>query len=187
MRGGAVTPVPSVDFFLQPKSEFRIFIPASDVQFLVVFLGTEETGEVLIGRICPRCKRQFWICRHCDRGHVYCGYGCSTQARAEKCRVYQKRYRRSLEGRLDHRDAQRAWRRQKSVGDQSSLFSKASARVSAPTRLSAWLAAMAAVGGEDTDHEEKHCTICGRPGVWVRFSDYGSKERRESSGRRLRL
>jgi hypothetical protein len=46
--------------------------------------------EVLRGRTCPRCHKKFFICRHCDRGHVYCCKQCSEASRCEKCRGYRR-------------------------------------------------------------------------------------------------
>ncbi len=188
MRGGALTPTPSVDLFVLKIRVQDLFSGLGCPVLDGDILRSGECGEVLIGRICPRCQKQFLICRHCDRGHVYCGYLCSTLARAEKCRAYQKHYRENSEGyREDHRADQRDRRRQKNVGDQSSMFSTRSARVSTPVRLSAWFAAMTTFGGEDTDDEESCCSICGRQGVFVRFTDFGGDDGRRGPGYRLRL
>ena len=131
-------------------------------------------GEVLRGRICPKCQRQFFICQHCDRGHVYCCRECSIRSRREKCRSYRRRHRTSLEGRLDHRDQQR-YRRQrisikeKTVGDHTSEGGIKSARVSAQTRIVAMVAALSSVGEEDSSDVQTRCDFCGRPGDFVRF------------------
>ncbi len=71
---------------------------------------------------CPRCRRLFAICPHCDRGHVYCGRPCSIAARRDSLRRARRRHRRSPEGRLDHRDRERERRRRLSVrvGDHPS-------------------------------------------------------------------
>ncbi len=188
MRGGAATPTPSVDLFTFKTRVQDLFSGLGCPVLGGVFLRSGECGEVLIGRICPRCRKQFLICGHCDRGHVYCGYLCSTLARAQKCRAYQKHYRDNTKGyREDHRADQRDRRRQKTVGDQSSMFSARSVRVSAPTRLSAWFAAMTIVGGEDTYDGKSCCCVCGRRGVFVLFSDFGGGDPCRTSGYRLRL
>jgi hypothetical protein len=91
-------------------------------------------GVVLRPRICRTCDMLFWICRHCDRGHCYCSTSCRYQGYRQKRRLANRRHQQSPEGRLDHRDRQRALRRrrlitQKSVTDQSSLPSAASYRM----------------------------------------------------------
>ena len=83
---------------------------------------------ILRQRICLTCRTLFWICRRCDRGHRYCSASCRYQAYGQQRRVANRRHQRSPEGRLDHRDRQRAYRRrrliaQKSVTDESSLRS----------------------------------------------------------------
>ena len=54
----------------------------------------------------------------CDRGHAYCSSACRTAARRASVRAARQRHRRSPEGRLDHRDHQRAYRAR--VRDQTS-------------------------------------------------------------------
>jgi len=81
-------------------------------------------GEVVLcQRVCFGCQAVFWICHHCDRGHRYCSLACRTQARLQQHRRANCRYQRSPEGRLDHRDRQRAYRcrQRKSVTDPGSL------------------------------------------------------------------
>ncbi len=64
-------------------------------------------------RTCPRvdCLATFFLCTHCDRGHRYCSPACSARARREQRRRANQRHQRSPEGRLDHRDRQRDYRR----------------------------------------------------------------------------
>ena len=96
-------------------------------------------GERVAGRLasCPRCQSIFSICRACDRGHVYCGPTCSGLARRDSLRRARRRHRHSLEGRLDHRDHERARRQRRRqalrVGDHGS-FDPASCS-SLPTSL----------------------------------------------------
>ena len=73
-------------------------------------MGTRE--ELLRQRICrgAGCGAVFWICRHCDRGHRYCGERCRRKARRQQRRAANRRHQQSPEGRLDHRDRQRAYR-----------------------------------------------------------------------------
>lgn len=124
---------------------------------------------ILRQRICLTCQKLFWICRHCDRGQRYCSTFCRHCAYRHKRRLANRRHQQSPEGRLDHRDRQRAyrWRRlvvQKSVTDQSSLSSPLGLRMPLaiafrrPSRpeipspgFSGWL----------------RCIVCGRRGRFV--------------------
>ena len=73
-------------------------------------MGTRE--ELLRRRICRGigCGAAFWICRHCDRGHRYCGERCRQKKRRQQGRDANRRHQQSREGRLDHRDRQRVYR-----------------------------------------------------------------------------
>ena len=78
-------------------------------------MGTGE--EPLRRRFCrgAGCGLVFWICRHCDRGHQYCGERCRRKARRRQRRAANRRHQQSREGRLDHRDRQRAYRERHSL------------------------------------------------------------------------
>ena len=84
-------------------------------------------GDVILRqRVCSSggCHAVFWICQHCDRGQRYCGPTCRTQARLQQRRCANCRHQRSPEGRLDHRDRQREYRRRQArtrVTDQGSF------------------------------------------------------------------
>lgn len=69
---------------------------------------------------CVFCQSIFWICRSCDHGDRYCRFFCRQSARLEQRRQANRRHQRSQEGRLDHRDRQRAYRarRRARVTDQ---------------------------------------------------------------------
>jgi hypothetical protein len=85
------------------------------------------------------CRALFWICSHCDRGQRYCSLACRIRSRLEQLREARRRHQQSPEGRLDHRDRQRAYRRRKatssalpsaiSVTDQGSKASLISATI----------------------------------------------------------
>ena len=64
-------------------------------------MGTGE--EPLRRRFCrgAGCGVVFWICRHCDRGHQYCGERCRRKARRRQRRAANRRHQQSREGRLD--------------------------------------------------------------------------------------
>jgi hypothetical protein len=132
-------------------------------------MATASCGVILRPRICRACGKLFWICRHCDRGHRYCSAFCRHQAYGQKRRLANRRHQQSPEGRLDHRDRQRAYRRrrlvsQESVTDQSSLPSslyhrmpqaivllRLGYRESPSPGFSGWL----------------RCIICGRRGRFI--------------------
>ena len=106
-------------------------------------------GEaVLRQRACVGCHAVFWICGHCDRGQRYCSSTCQAEARRGQRRRANRRHQRSPEGRLDHRDRQREYRRRRAgVTDQGSQSISSPAKsgcgtsgsvpVTAPARLRA--------------------------------------------------
>ena len=131
---------------------------------------------VLRPRVCRSqgCQTVFWICSHCDRGQCYCSAACRTEARRRQRRAANRRHQRSLEGRLDHRDRQRAYRQRHApagVTDQGSLsvFSPAPfgcgeaitmpVAVSRPCELPGGL--------EKRSDLWLRCSICGRPSRFV--------------------
>jgi hypothetical protein len=131
-------------------------------------------GEAILRqRVCrgSECQAVFWICQHCDRGQRYCSPACRAQARLQQRRRANCRHQRSPEGRLDHRDRQREYRRrcarrvpQARVTDQGSLsiISPAPYRCGIPKAVpvvAAWLGIRAGHG--------LRCAICGRRGRFV--------------------
>ena len=63
--------------------------------------GQAEPGA---GRLfqCARCCCQVVVCRHCDRGQIYCGSGCAGQARHQTLRKAGKRYQKTRRGQEKH-------------------------------------------------------------------------------------
>ena len=59
---------------------------------------------------CARCHCQVIICRHCDRGNVYCANGCADLARAASLRRAAIRYGATRRGRHSNADRQRRFR-----------------------------------------------------------------------------
>ena len=61
-------------------------------------MGTRE--ELLRRRICRGigCGAAFWICRHCDRGHRYCGERCRQKKRRQQTRDANRRHQQSRGG-----------------------------------------------------------------------------------------
>ena len=57
--------------------------------------------------VCGECGDQTAVCRRCDRGQRYCTKRCRQDARRDTTRRARAKHRRSEEGRLDHRDAER--------------------------------------------------------------------------------
>jgi hypothetical protein len=64
------------------------------------------------------CRALFLICSHCDRGQRYCSPDCRLQSRGEQLRAARRRHQQSPEGRLDHRDRQRDYRRRKAASSE---------------------------------------------------------------------
>ena len=57
----------------------------------------------------------FYICRSCYRGQVYCGDECRRRMRRQQRWRANRRHQQSREGRLDHRDRQRAYRERRGL------------------------------------------------------------------------
>ena len=106
-------------------------------------------------KTCRHCSRLFAIWAACDRGHVYCTPRCRAAGRRRSVQAARARHQHSPEGRLDHRDRQRAYRDRRRVTDQSSTAPRRSTRLAvldvaavrppAPTR----------------------CVVCGRTSGWL--------------------
>ena len=81
----------------------------------------------------PGCGGLFFICRSCYRGQRYCSGPCRQAARREQRRAANRRHQQSDEGRLDHRDRQRAYRRRIArVTDQGSAPAMDSGSIAPP-------------------------------------------------------
>jgi len=112
------------------------------------------------------CGRLFFICSHGYRGQRYCSATCRVQARRPQRRVANRRHQQSAEGRLDHRDRQRAYRCRQAAGvtDQSS---------GAPVDYGMMAVPAAALVVERRRLYEGPmpssvvCRFCGRRGRWV--------------------
>ena len=149
---------------------------------------SREPSETLRARICPRCRKQFFICRSCDRGHVYCCKSCSEISRCLNLRTYRKRHRRNVYGRMNHQDSERRRRqRQKSVGDHTSQTPSQTVNLSAQTRMAAVFAALKDVCGKDSVNGKYRCEWCGRRSNFAEFTDFGEANKQRGSGYRLRM
>ena len=69
--------------------------------------------EVVWRELCCQgsgCGGMFYICGSCYRRQAYCGDGCRKRAQLQQHRNSNRKHQDSPEGRLDHRDRQRAYR-----------------------------------------------------------------------------
>jgi hypothetical protein len=136
------------------------------------------------------CRTLFFICTHCDRGQRYCSLICRRSCRLQQRRAARRRHQQSMEGRLDHRDRQRAYRLRraaiarsritKSVTDHGSNRLVASVTITPPCNQqpelderagndcqkdgSRWLQAMLRA---ISDLGLVVCSICGRVGRFL--------------------
>jgi len=74
---------------------------------------------------CSHCQAIFFVCVRHYRGHEYCSSTCRTTRQRQLHRMANQRYQQSEEGRLDHRDRQREYRKRQllrgaSVTDEGS-------------------------------------------------------------------
>lgn len=115
----------------------------------------------------------FYLCRHCDRGQRYCSSRCRKKARRLQRREANRRHQHSPEGRLDHRDRQRAYRRRLKarVTDQSSLRASLCVNLTVPPAPEPAGVAPAPNFLPSPVAEDPSgwvvCQICGRRGHWV--------------------
>ena len=72
---------------------------------------------------CANCGQQVQICRHCDRGNIYCAGTCAAMRRRASLRRAGARYQQSYRGACLHAARHRAWRarQQHKVTHQGSL------------------------------------------------------------------
>lgn len=130
------------------------------------------------------CGRMFFICSCCDRGQAYCSPSCREMARRLQLRAANLRHQRSEEGRLDHRDRQRAYRRRlataaysfaaKSVTDHGSNHHHSYDTVCAaprddsePDALDASLIRPPPQWRPLFNHPGVVCLVCGRSGLFI--------------------
>lgn len=113
----------------------------------------------------------FFICESCDRGQLYCGEACRHQARLRKCREYDRKHQRSLDGRRDHADRQRAYRRcqaKKKVTDQGSIRADESGSVGVTGWIRAQSSRIHSMQAKLSGVGFARCCICGRRGELAR-------------------
>ncbi len=126
-------------------------------------------------RVChfPPCGAVFYLCPHCDRGQRYCSSRCREKSRRLPRRQANRRHQQSPEGRLDHRDRQREYRRRQRarVTDQSSLRASPYVNLTAPPTSEPLAGAPQPDPLPRPDTELAPgwvvCQICGLRGRWV--------------------
>ena len=65
--------------------------------------------------MCARCRVPVLVCRHCDRGQIYCPTGCAAVVRRQSQRAAGQRYQRGRPGRLKHATRTRRWRERQAL------------------------------------------------------------------------
>ena len=115
----------------------------------------------------PDCLSLFAICSCCDRGQRYCSSSCRSQARVRQHRAANRRYQRSAEGRLDHRDRQKRYRCRpcvKSVTDQGSQTTDSPS----PSKQDEVIQRLSMAAMQSRLHLRgvfvSRCAVCGRSG-----------------------
>src|SRR5262249_21221159 len=58
---------------------------------------------------CKQCRKKFWVCRRCYRGHKYCSSVCKATGYKAVSKRAKRKYESSPEARKDHRDRQRRY------------------------------------------------------------------------------
>ncbi len=139
-------------------------------------------GEPLRLRYCRwgDCGAAFWICRCCDRGQRYCGDRCRQRARRQQRREANRRRHQSREGRLDHRDRQRAYRQRRRIRvtdtPSEAFLDSGSIAAAEPFRSG---------NGSESGSEEPGYAGCTRSETVCRSVDRPAVNRRNLTGQRL--
>lgn len=130
--------------------------------------GGGMAGEVVFRQLVCRwleCGAPFVICRACYRGQAYCSERCRQKGRRQQRRDANRRHQQSREGRLDHRDRQRAYRQRRREGRVTDTTSRTH-RGSVKNILQRLAAEPDSRREEDDDdgivQVEPVCIVCGR-------------------------
>jgi len=126
-------------------------------------------------RVCqfPPCGAVFYLCPHCDRGQRYCSSRCRERSRRLQRREANRRHQQSPEGRADHRDRQREYRKRQCarVTDQSSLRDSPCVNLMAPPAFEPLAETPEpdppTPPGAELAPGWVVCQICGRRGRWL--------------------
>lgn len=113
---------------------------------------------VLRRGFCGFCGAMFFVCRDCERGQRYCGKDCSTKARRQNCRQYNRDYQETMQGRLNHAGRQKAylWRR---------ALARPSNKVTDHSLVRRLFSGKLAPEQPELAHGIDCCRFCGRPGI----------------------
>lgn len=65
---------------------------------------------------CALCARFTLTCSFCDHGQAYCSQHCSAQARRQRGREAERRYRKSPKGQRNNAERQRRFRERQRLG-----------------------------------------------------------------------
>lgn len=135
-------------------------------------------NDALVVLACRRCGAPFFVCSKDYRGQAYCGNICRVAARVVSARAARMRHERSDEGRLDHRDRQRAYR----MRLRARVTDHASPAVPLPSK-------MPPPRSEPTPRAPVRadlptCTRCGCTSAWVRWVPFPGGRIRARSGPR---
>lgn len=106
------------------------------------------------------CGALFYICRSCFRGQRYCSEACRQLTRRDQRRAANRRHQQSPEGRLDHRDRQRAYR-------LARLLVRVTDQGSGPPRWSGSIAAREPIRTTRPHAAPVCCVVCGRKGLFI--------------------
>ena len=128
---------------------------------------------VLLRRFCrgEDCGKPFFICVSCCHGQCYCSEECSYQARLQKCREYNRKHQQNSDGRRDHADRQRAYRRRqanKKVTDQGSIRTGDYVNVGVAERSGVLSTMIHSIQAKLSGVGFAKCRICGRWGALAR-------------------
>ena len=125
-------------------------------------------GEVVLRlRTCcnPDCHELFTICTCCDRGQRYCSDPCRDQMRRKQLRAANRRLQESIEGRQDHRDRQREFRRRRA--DCVTYQGSQTAACDSPSKREKVIRKPRASQVRRQRVFELRCVVCGRRGHLV--------------------
>lgn len=80
--------------------------------------------------LCARCRSQVFVCRRCDRGHIYCIGTCAQEARRSRQREARRRHQATPRGRVMHADRNRRYRARRQRVTDHGLVKKPGAGLS---------------------------------------------------------
>jgi hypothetical protein len=131
--------------------------------------------------LCARCRAPTHVCRRCDRGQIYCGRACSSEARRSRQREARARYQASPRGRLMHVERSRRYRARLRVTDHGPRSPEK------PARQAMLVNAAAVAASRKTTTEIMALALCSHCGnclsSFVRLEPLGKRRRRSARPR----